>query len=121
MHAAGTDFPTSISAGGTWTPELTHKGWNEVGRFRSNGTSDLAAPLAGGKQSIGIKANGSVVTPGHTFAGVTVAPGTVGYLSDYFDQKAQASLADEAQAGKSHAAAPTTRRRPRRRRLCRLR
>ena len=37
---------------------------------------------------------------------MTVAPGTVGYLSDYFDQKAQASLADEAQAGKSHAAAP---------------
>ena len=106
LHVAGTDFPTSISAGGTWTPALDAKGWNEVGRFKSNGTADLAHPDVPGQQSIGIKANGSVVTTGHSFSGVTVAPGTVGYLSDYFDQKAQADLANESQAGQTHAAAP---------------
>jgi Tfp pilus assembly protein PilX len=117
---SGSPYPTAISAGGTWIPSMS-SGWAEVGRFTTNASSDLGAPAGGGVQSLGIKANGSVSLAGtvfntapthsisgsgHTFTEVTIAPGTVGFLSDYFDQAAQASLADESQAGRTHAAAP---------------
>ena len=49
---------------------------------------------------------------GRTFDSVIIQPGTVGFLSDYFDQAAQASLADESQAGGTPAVAPTSRRAP---------
>jgi Tfp pilus assembly protein PilX len=101
---SGTPYPTSISAGGTWTSSMSSS-WAEVGRFTSNGSADLAAPGTS-VQSFGIRANGSVVTTGHSFNDVTVAPGTVGFFSDYFDQKAQADLANESQAGGNPAAAP---------------
>jgi hypothetical protein len=77
---------------------------DELGRFTANSSANLAAP-GSGIQSLGVKANGSVSTPGHDFHPI-VGPGTVGFLSDYFDQAAQASLADESQAGEAHAAAP---------------
>jgi hypothetical protein len=93
---SGSPYPTAISAGGTWIPSMS-SGWAEVGRFTANSYSDLAAPTGGGVQSLGIKANGSVSLAGHSFTDVAVAPGTVGFLSDYFDQAAQASLADESQ------------------------
>ncbi len=111
--------PTAISAGGTWLPSMSSS-WAEVGRFTTNASSDLAAP-GSSVQSLGIKANGSVKVgsttfttapthtisgSGHTFTDVTIAPGTVGFLSDYFDQAAQASLANESQAGGTPAAAP---------------
>ena len=102
---SGTPYPTSISAGGTWTSSMSAS-WAEVGRFTSNGSADLAPPGTS-VQSLGIKANGSVVTTGHSFNDVTVAPGTVGFLSDYFDQKAQADLTNEAQEGGNRSAAPT--------------
>lgn len=107
---SGSPFPTAISTGGTWIPSMS-SGWAEVGRFTTNTYSDLAAPGTSA-QSLGIKANGSVslngtvfnsaptgtiTGAGHTFTDVTIAPGTVGFLSDYFDQAAQASLADESQ------------------------
>ena len=115
--------PTAISAGGTWTSSLS-SGWAEVGRFTTNASTDLAGP-GQSAQTIGIKVNGSVsmngsvkttTTPsptgsitngGRTFTNVTILPGSVGYLSDYFDQAAQASLANESQEGGTHAAAPT--------------
>ena len=81
---SGSPFPTSVMAGDSFT---------------SNSSSDLAAPGTG-VQSLAIKVNGSVSTAGHTFQDVTHAPGTVGLLSDYFDQAAQADLGDEAQTGK---------------------
>jgi hypothetical protein len=72
-------------------------GWAEVGRFTANASSDLAAPGTT-TQSLGIVANGSVNLAGHPFDSVVVQPGSVGFLSDYFDQAAQTSLADESQA-----------------------
>ena len=116
------NHPTAISAGGTWIPTMPGS-YAEVGRFTMNATANLAAP-GHTVQSLGIKANGSVSvggtvyntsTPGNQipvlpatakFTDVAIAPRTVGFLSDYFDQKAQASLADEAQAGATPAAAP---------------
>lgn len=104
--------PTAISAGGTWTPDMDSKGWNEVGRLTLNRYADLAAP-GYSSPTLGIKANGSVSVGGtiftsapdktvsaygHTFTNVTLGYGTVGFLSDYFDQAAQADLADESQA-----------------------
>ena len=84
----------------------------EVGRFTTQNTSiDLAAPGTS-TQSLGITANGSVSVAGsvfntapsgsvstgsRTFDQVIVQPGVVGYLSDYFDQKAQSELANESQ------------------------
>jgi len=115
--------PTAISAGGTWLPSMT-SGYAEVGRFTTNSSTDLAGP-GQSTQTLGIKVNGSVsmngsvkttttpsptgsITSGsRTFTNVTILPGSVGYLSDYFDQAAQASLVDEAQEGGTHAAAPT--------------
>ena len=44
---------------------------------------------------------------GRTYHRVTIQPGTVGYLSDYFDQKAQSDLADESQAGATPAPSPS--------------
>ena len=116
---SGSPYPTAISAGGTWLP-TTPSGNAEVGRFTTNSSTDLAAP-GYTTQSLGVHVNGSVslagtifnsasthsiTGAGHTFNDVTIAPGTIGYLSDYFDQKAQASLADEAQQGGTPAAAP---------------
>lgn len=109
---SGAPYPTAISAGGTWNPAMPTPSWDEVGRLTLNADTDLAA-VAGGRQSLGIKANGSVslagtifdsapdntiTGAGHTFDDVTIAPGTVGFLSDYFDQAAQSDLADESQA-----------------------
>ena len=115
---------TYISAGGTWTP-ATQSGWAEVGRFTINSTAaDLRAP-GGTCQSLGIKANGSVGVNGTIYTTSTpgdqvpvspatakykytkIAAGTVGFLSDYFDQAAQAMLTDEAQEGRTPATAPT--------------
>ena len=113
--------PTAISAGGTWTTS-TSSSWAEVGRLTLNSSANLAGP-GYSTQSLGIKANGSVSVggtvynsaPNHKipdtsspkFTGVTIGAGTVGYLSDYFDQAAQASLTDEAQEGGTPATAPT--------------
>ena len=101
---SGPPYQTSITAGGTWNPGLPSS-WAEVGRFTANASSDLAGPGAT-TQSLGIKVNGSVSLAGHSFNDVKVQPGSVGYLSDYFDQKAQVDLANEAQAGGTPAAAP---------------
>jgi Tfp pilus assembly protein PilX len=117
---------TAISAGGTWTPTMGASRAT-VGRLTINASADLAGPGAS-RQSLGIRANGSVQIgssvygetrdaqnhqlphppAGAKFTDVTVYPGTVGYLSDYFDQAAQASLIDEAQAGGVPAAAPAS-------------
>jgi hypothetical protein len=115
-------MPTYISAGGTWTPSMptSSPDWREVGRFTLNSTANLAAPTST-VQSLGIKVNGSVKVgsttytsaPNHKipntgtpkFTNVFIAPGTVGFLSDYFDQAAQASLVDEAQEGAAIATA----------------
>ena len=97
----------------------------EVGRFTisSSASQNLRAPT-GTVQSLGIKANGSVKVGSTTYtssAGDQVAPspaaatykytkigaGTVGYLSDYFDQAAQADLVDESQEGSTPAPTPT--------------
>lgn len=118
---SGPPYQTSITAGGTWLPTMD-PGVAEVGRFTTNGSTDLAAPGTS-TQSLGIKVNGSVSMPGNTFedpldageisAGgrtfqdVTIAPGTVGFLSDYFDQAAQESLQTESQAGETPASAPS--------------
>jgi hypothetical protein len=114
---------TYISAGGTWTPSTTSS-WAEVGRFTLNAGADLRGP-GGSVQSLGIKANGSVSVGGTVYTTSTpgdqvpvspatakfkytkIAAGSVGYLSDYFDQAAQASLVDEAQQGGTPATAPT--------------
>lgn len=93
---SGPPYQTSITAGGTWNPGLPSS-WAEVGRFTANSVSDLAAPGTA-TQSLGITTNGSVDLRGHPFNNVVVQPGAVGFLSDYFDQAAQASLADESQA-----------------------
>jgi hypothetical protein len=93
---SGPPYQTSITAGGTWNPGLPSS-WAEVGRFTANSTSDLAAPGTA-VQSLGITTNGSVDLKGHPFDNVVVQQGAVGYLSDYFDQAAQTSLADESQA-----------------------
>jgi hypothetical protein len=111
---SGPPYQTSITAGGTWLP-TTATAWAEIGRFTTNGTTDLAA-AGSNTQSLGITANGSVSVAGtlydseppidsgtvtgggHSFDNVLLRPGSVGFLSDYFDQAAQASLADESQA-----------------------
>ena len=93
---SGPPYQTSITAGGTWTPSMPSS-WAEVGRFTANTYSDLAAPGTS-TQSLGIRANGSVALAGHSFTDVIVAPGTVGFLSDYFDQAAQVSLQTESMA-----------------------
>ncbi len=114
-------MPTYISAGGTWTTSMS-SGYAEVGRFTLNSGANLSAPSSSA-QSLGIKVNGSVKVgsttynsaPNHKipntsspkFTNVFISPGTVGYLSDYFDQAAQASLANEAQEGGTPASAPT--------------
>ena len=119
---SGPPFQTWITAGGTWLPTMPSS-WAEVGRFTTNSTTDLAAPGTS-TQSLGIRVNGSVsmagtlfngpldageiTAGGRTFYDVTISPGTVGFLSDYFDQAAQASLADESQAGGTPAAAPSS-------------
>ena len=121
---SGTPYPTAITAGGTWLP-TTPSGNAEIGRFTMNSSSDLMGPGCT-NQSLGITVNGSVAVNssvhsytngilvhqdltlgGRTYHDVTVKPGTVGFLSDYFDQKAQADLADESQAGGTPATAPT--------------
>jgi hypothetical protein len=118
---SGPPFQTWITAGGTWLPTMSSSR-AEVGRFTTNGTTDLAAPGTS-TQSLGIKVNGSVSMAGtvfngpldagetsaggRTFEDVTIAPGTVGFLSDYFDQAAQNSLAEESQAGETPAASPS--------------
>ena len=108
--SSGAPYVTAISAGGTWTPSMSSTR-AEVGRFTLNSTSDLAAP-GSSVQSLGIRANGSAGAPsvyptsapthtlsagGRTYNDVTIAPETIGFLSDYFDQAAQASLIAEAQ------------------------
>jgi hypothetical protein len=108
---SGPPYDTSITAGGTWLPSMPSS-WAEVGRFTMNSSSDLAAPGTT-TQSLGITANGSVSVggtvfnsapsgtisaAGHTFDDVVIQPGVVGFLSDYFDQAAQTSLASESQA-----------------------
>lgn len=110
---SGLPYQTSITAGGTWIPGRP----DEVGRFITNSSTDLAAPGAN-TQSLGITVNGSVSmagairnpvnvdhsdsdsisSGGRKFYGVIIQPGSVGFLSDYFDQAAQASLGDESQA-----------------------
>jgi hypothetical protein len=121
---SGMPYPTAITAGGTWLP-TTPSGNAEIGRFTMNSSSDLMGPGCT-NQSLGITVNGSVAVNssihsytngilvhqdltlgGRTYHDVTVKPGTVGFLSDYFDQKAQADLADESQAGGTPATAPT--------------
>ena len=90
-----------------------------------NSTADLTAPSSA-YQSLGITVNGSVqvgsairdhtnplddadlTLGGRTFHGVTIDPGTVGFLSDYFDQKAQSDLANESQAGATPAPSPSS-------------
>ena len=81
---SGFPFPTSIMAGGNFTA--------------ASSSTNLAAPGTS-VQSLSIKANGTVTTPGNSFQDVTTGAGTVGLLSDYFDQSAQADLGDEAQQG----------------------
>ena len=81
---SGSPYPTSIMTGGN---------------FVGNSTMDLAAPGTS-TQSVGIKANGTSSTPGHTFNDVTTGSSAhVGLLSDYFDQATQADLGDQAQTG----------------------
>ncbi len=98
--------------GGTWLPSLDTKGWNEVGRF----TTELVhrpqrarrhrpVPRHQGQRlrlserdredSGDTVADRTVTGGGQTFSNVTIQAGSVGYLSDYFDQAAQASLADD--------------------------
>jgi len=117
---SGEPYQTRITAGGTWLP-TTPSSNAEIGRFTMNSTADLRAPGAT-NQSLGITVNGSVqygstlyngpkngedLNVGtRTFHDVTILPGTVGYLSDYFDQKAQSDLADESQAGATPAPTP---------------
>ncbi len=80
---SGSPFPTTVMAG-------TY--------FTANSSADLAGP-GSAIQSVGIRANGAITTPGHVFADVVSGSGQVGLLSDYFDQGEQAELGDEAQAG----------------------
>jgi len=117
---SGPPYQTSITAGGTWVPTMDPS-WAEVGRFTMNSATDLAAPGTN-VQSLGITVNGSVSVAGslhngpldagtisggvRSFDSVTIKPFTVGFLSDYFDQKAQSELADESQAGETPAAMP---------------
>jgi hypothetical protein len=91
---SGPPFQTSVAAGGTWASGSPAG----VGRFTANATSNLAAPGTT-TQSLGIAANGSANLAGHTFTDVQTPPvPPIGFLSDYFDQAAQSSLADESQA-----------------------
>lgn len=107
---SGSPYPTSITAGGTWTTSMPAS-YAEVGRFTTNSSTDLAAPGTS-TQSLGITTNGSVslagtvinsapggtiTGAGKTFNSVIINPGTVGFLSDYFDQAAQTELAEESQ------------------------
>jgi Tfp pilus assembly protein PilX len=79
---SGSPYPTSIMAGGN---------------FVGNSTMDLAAPGTS-TQSVGIKAHGTISTPGHSFIDQTTGA-NVGLLSDYFDQATQADLGDLSQTG----------------------
>ena len=108
---SGPPYVSSITAGGTWIQTMPSS-YAEVGRFTTQNTSiDLAAPGTS-TQSLGITVNGSVSVAGsvfnaaptgsvstgsRTFDHVVIQPGVVGYLSDYFDQKAQSELANESQ------------------------
>ena len=119
---SGPPYQTSITAGGTWVPTMPSSR-AEVGRFTMNNATDLAAPGTN-VQSLGITVNGSVLVAGtlhngpldagtisgggRSFDSVTIKPFTVGFLSDYFDQKAQSELADESQAGEDPATAPSS-------------
>jgi hypothetical protein len=118
------NYQTNITAGGTWIPTMSSS-WAEVGRFTMNSSADLRAP-GSSYQSLGIAVNGSVAVGGavhshtsplndedltlggRTFHRVTIQPRTVGFLSDYFDQKAQSDLADESQAGATPAPSPSS-------------
>ena len=98
---SGTPYPTSISTGGTWT--TCPPAGPEVGRFTRTGAGSSGArkPLSSLSKS---KPSGSVVTTGQQlfkiFNDVTVAPGTVGFLSDYFGpEQGSGRLTDEAQEG----------------------
>ena len=117
---SGAPYQTSITAGGTWLT-TTPSADAEIGRFTMNTSADLAKPGTS-TQSLGITANGSVSiggtifnqprtgsisASGHTFDQVIIQAGTVGFLSDYFDQKAQSELANESQEGGTPATAPT--------------
>ena len=85
----GYPFPTSIMAGNSISVPGTNTGF------------DLAAPgVTPWVQSLALKANQTISIPAnHTYQDRTAAAGTVGLLSDYFDQGAQADLGDEAQQG----------------------
>jgi hypothetical protein len=128
VNDPSTSYQTNITAGGTWIPTkpagITDADWAEVGRFTMNSSADLRAP-GSSYQSLGIAVNGSVAVGGssygcpntlddqdltlggRTFHRVTIQPDTVGFLSDYFDQKAQSDLADESQAGATPAPTPS--------------
>jgi hypothetical protein len=98
-YAHAGQYATTIMAGGGWV-----SGWpSSAKNFEANGTANLAAPTSS-VQSVNVQVNGVVSPAGHFQDNI---PGGVGLLSDYFDQAAQADLGDEAQAGESHAIAPT--------------
>ena len=79
---SGAPYPTTIMAG----QDIT-----------ASSSMTLAAPADGTHtQSLGLEANGNITTSGHTF---NITSGTVGLLSDYFDQAHQAALTAEAQSG----------------------
>jgi Tfp pilus assembly protein PilX len=82
VDASGSPYITTIMAGQDFT---------------GNSSTNLASPADGTHtQSLGLEANGTISTPGHSF---NLTPGTVGLLSDYFDQAHQAALTAEAQSG----------------------
>ena len=82
VDASGAPYITTIMAGQSFT---------------SGSSTTLASPAdATHTQSLGLEANGTISTTGHSF---NITPGTVGLLSDYFDQAHQAALTAEAQAG----------------------
>ena len=81
---SGPPFVTSVEVGGN---------------FAANSSTTLASPADSTKtQSVGLKVNGSVSTPGHSFS----PTGGVGLLSDYFDEAHQAALTAEAQSCQSN-------------------
>jgi len=99
--ASGPPYQTTVMAGGAY-----HDG-DPVGcgRLSTNSSTDLAGP-GSSVQSLGIRVNGSLSTPGHSFNDVIVGPGSVGYLGDYFNQTAEDGLLETSQAGATYAPAP---------------
>ena len=112
-----------LSAGGTWTPISSSRTRSAGSRSTPAPTDPQGAHRHGpvarhqgqrigqvGSTTYTTSSPGDQIAPSPaaaTYKYTKIAPGTVGYLSDYFDQAAQAELIDESQEGGTPATAPT--------------